>query len=269
MAFETAAASAPCCCISSFFLLMGLAMAGEGARQYFMVQKIRNTPTSKVRSAAAGLVELAGKAMPTAQGASPVTKTPAVYWKVLAQYYYQSRKHSGWRTFYSKSSKSRFYLEDDTGKVLIEPVDAEISVKPDFYFNGHLSDKTFFGLIPQKQLDAQVLRYLKENPDAEQAFKGQGGKLIRMYEYFVGPKDDIYVLGSAQPLEGAKSEVAHENLIIRKDKADKIMYISDSSEKAIVGGMSVMSWVYLILGGFMTAGAFLAVLFAVSTMFMG
>ncbi len=271
MAVENLAASAPCCFCSAIALIAGLAALGEGSREYLLVRKIRNTPTSKVRSAAVGLVELAGKAVPTEEMKSPVTKNASAYWHVLAQYYHQSshRGHdtSEWVTFYSKSSAARFYVEDDTGRMLIDPAGGEIRIKPDFSFEGHLSDKTFFGLIPQRQLDAQVLGYLKENPDAEQAFKAHGGQNIRLYEYFLAPKDDIYVLGSAKPLEGASSEVAHENLMVVRDKSEKILLVSDSSEKALTGSIGITSWVVLLFGLLLTAAAFIALLFGIVTSF--
>ncbi|NYZ74015.1 hypothetical protein H0O00_02645, partial [Candidatus Micrarchaeota archaeon] len=151
MAVENLVASAPCCVCSGLALIAGLAALGEGARQYMLVQKIKNTPTSKVRSAAVGLVELSGKAMPTVQGVSPVTKNPSVYWHVMAQYYHHKHDRHGhdqseWVTFYSKTSTAKFYVEDDTGKMLIDPAGGEVRVKADFQFEGHLSDKAFFGL---------------------------------------------------------------------------------------------------------------------------
>lgn len=258
MAVENLVAGVPCCLCPGVFLIAGLAALGQGARQYITVRKIKNTPTSKVRSAAVGLVELVGKALPTEELKSPVTKSVSVYWHVMAEYYHHHHDRHGhdrdeWITFYSKSSNARFYVQDDTGKMLIDPAGGEVRIKADFQFEGHMSDKAFFGLIPQRQLDAQVLNYLKENPEVEQAFKAHSNTNIRMYEYFVAPKDDIYVLGSAQPLQGASSAVAQENLMVVKDKSEKILLISDSSEKALVSSMSFMSWVILFFGVLFTA----------------
>jgi len=256
----------PCCCPGIFFLAAGLSIAYVGYTKYKLVEKIKNTPTSKVRSAAAGLVELYGKAKCQEKLISPITKSTCTYWKVDAQYYYQTKNSSGWRTFFSDLSGKQFYLEDDTGKMLIDPKSAQVSIPPDFNFQGHLSDKAFFGLIPQQQLDAKVLSYLEENPNAKEAFKGQGGRLIRVYEYYIAEGDSVYVLGSAEPLEGAHSEVAHENLIVRKNNYDKMMFISDSSEAKIVGSNSLESWVYLFLGLGITITALIVMLIGAGTL---
>jgi len=260
--------SLPCCCPGIFFLAVGLSLTYAGYTKYKLVEKIKNTPTSKVRSAAAGLVELFGKAKCQEKLISPITKSTCTYWKVDAQYYYQTKNSSGWRTFYSDLSGKQFFLEDDTGKMLIDTKSAQVSIPPDFHFQGHLSDKAFFGLIPQQQLDAKVLAYLEENPNAEAAFKGQGGRLIRVYEYYIAEGNAVYVLGSAQPLEGASRAVAHENLIVRKNNIDKMMFISDSSETKIVGGNSLEAWIYLFLGLGITISALIVMLFGAGTIML-
>jgi hypothetical protein len=230
-------------------MLGGGVVAYMGISKYLLVQKIRNTPTSKVRSAAAGLVELMGKAKGK-KLKSPITKNGCVFWEIVAQYYYQTKNSSGWRTFFTDTSSERFHLDDGTGRMLIEPSEAEVDLKPDFKFEGHLKDRTFFGLIPQKKLDAKVIAYLKENKKAEAAFKSCSGRRFRLYEYIAVPDDKVYVLGTAMPVEGKGSSVAHENLIVKKDKHDKVMLISDSSEKDIVGKMGLTSWASLLLGLF-------------------
>jgi hypothetical protein len=240
--------STPACCVLGFLLIFAIGLTYNGAKQYLFLEKIRNTPTSKVRSAAAGLVELFGKAIQKEKLVSPITKDKCVYWKVIAEYYYQTKNSSGWRKFFNEESTERFYLEDDTGKMLIEPKDAKIEIPYDFSFEGHLKDRTFFGLIPQKQLDKQVLDYLGENTLAKEAFQRMSNRRCRLREYYIAKNDNVYVLGNAEPLEGASSHVAHENLIVKKGNLEKIMYISDSSETKIAGKMNLTAWASLIIG---------------------
>lgn len=146
-------AGLPCCCASVFFAVAGGAILYDAYGKYRLSQRIRNTPTSKARSAAVGLAELSGKAKPLEALTSPVTKSACAYWEVVGQYYYQRKKSSGWRTFHHASSGNRFHLEDETGKVLIEPKDASVRISADFSFQGHLEEKMFFGLLPAKQVE--------------------------------------------------------------------------------------------------------------------
>ncbi|MGV8176976.1 MAG: hypothetical protein ACP5NX_04200, partial [Candidatus Bilamarchaeaceae archaeon] len=83
-------------CFGSLFII-GLALLAAGANQYLLRQKIKNTPTSKVRSAALGLAELFGKARAFGDMRSPLEGKTCAYWYVVMEEYRQSRKHSGWQ----------------------------------------------------------------------------------------------------------------------------------------------------------------------------
>jgi hypothetical protein len=259
MAAESAFSGVPCCCMGGFFLLFGGSLAWYGGQQYILLQKMKNTPTSKVRSAAAGLVELFGKAKCKEPMESPISKAKCIYWNLNCEYYYTTRKSSGWRTFYSKHSSNQFFLEDDTGKMLVDPKDAQFNIPADFHSQGHMSDKAVFGLIPQKQLAPNVLEWLERDPPAKSAFIGQGGRDLRVTESFIAEDDPLYVLGSAEPIPGAMSDVKSENLMMKKGN-DKILFITDSAENKFQGMMGIASWIYLILGLALFLGSLLAIL---------
>jgi hypothetical protein len=247
------------CCFGFFFLIGSALLFNDALQQYLLGQKIRNTPTSKARAAAIGLVELSGKAKCPEKVISPITKSPCAYYEVCAQYYYKHKKSSGWRTFHRDESRNRFYLEDDSGKILVEPDKANVNIPADFTFQGTLNDKQFFGLLPSNQVDQKVLKYLEENPKAAEAAKGMSGKQLRFMEYYIAEGDPLFVLGSAEPLEGATSAVAAENLIVRKSARDKIMLISDSSEKKVLGVLSLKFYLEVLFGLFMVFFSVMAI----------
>jgi hypothetical protein len=247
------------CCFGFFFLLGSALLFNDAFQQYLLGQKIRNTPTSKARAAAIGLVELNGKAKSKDRLTSPITRTACAYYDVYCEYYYHTKNSSGWRTFYRECSDNQFYLEDDTGKVLADSKGAKVSIQPDFSFKGTLNDKAFFGLLPSNQVDRKVLDYLESNPKAKEAAKAYSGNQLRFLEYFIADGDALYVLGSAEPLEGAKSAVASENLVVRKNKRDNVMLVSEKSEKLILGVLSLKFYIEIFFGLFMVFFSIMAI----------
>jgi hypothetical protein len=247
------------CCSGIFFLVFGLALIFGGTQKYLLAQKIKNTPTSKVRSAAVGLVELFGKAKCKEILDSPVSEERCIYWRVKGEYY-KPGKHGGWRDIYNASSSLQFYLEDDTGKMLIEPKDGEIDIPRDFYSEGHLSEGGIFGMFKNKVLDKKVFDFLAATPAAGQAFRNHSAYDLRLTEWFIAEGDPLYVLGNAEPLKGASSALAHENLIVRMGGGEKIMFISDSGERKALDRVQGSIWWMLLLGVVLSAIGLFALL---------
>ncbi|MFA6004741.1 MAG: hypothetical protein WC881_11820 [Elusimicrobiota bacterium] len=81
---------------------------------------IENTPTSKVRSAAMGLVELSGQAVPRTLLQAPCTGRECCWWCCRVQEYKRSGKNSRWVTVKEIGSQDMFYLQDSTGRVLVD-----------------------------------------------------------------------------------------------------------------------------------------------------
>jgi hypothetical protein len=219
------------CCAALVGLVIGLGLLYYGLQRYLLLQKINNTPTSKVRSAAVGLVELFGNALCKEPQSSPISQAKCIYWKVHEEWY-QPGKHGGWRTISLNSSHKDFYLQDETGKMLVDPSDATIEIPSDFSSTGRLSGKGFLG-IPQKQLDQKVLDYLERNPEAKARCLRYSSYELRFTEWFIAEGDPLYVLGTAEPQDGVSSSIGFENLVMKQGKYDKMFYISDSGERKV------------------------------------
>ncbi|MDD2655646.1 MAG: GIDE domain-containing protein [Candidatus ainarchaeum sp.] len=252
-----------CCCIGGFCLFFGLLLIYNGTQRRLLIQRIKNTPTSKVRSAAAGLVELFGKAVCKDGMDSPVSQRRCAFWRIHGEYY-QPGKHGGWRTILRKDSSTPFYLEDETGKMLIDPKGAEVDIPQDFQSTGHLSEKGFFGLLPQRQLHPNVLALMERDQEIGNKFRSRSSYNLRITEYFIAEGDPLYVFGNAVLLEGASSHVAHENLTVKKPKGAP-MYISDSHEKRAIDKLNTSMAVQLAIGLALTAIG----LFMLLTVFLG
>jgi E3 Ubiquitin ligase len=89
---------------------------------------IEDTPTSRVRSAAQGYVELIGRGMlpPNSANKAPLTGIPCTWWR----YKIDERRYTGrsrsWSTIQSDTSAVPFLLDDGTGQCLIDPRGAEV-----------------------------------------------------------------------------------------------------------------------------------------------
>ncbi|MGD8909511.1 MAG: GIDE domain-containing protein [Chromatiales bacterium] len=94
-------------------------------RSLHRARLIEDTPTSRIRSAPQGYVELIGQAA-LMQGESifaPLSGMPCCWWRFKIE-----RKHDkGWRVTRSGQSESLFLLRDETGECIIDPDGAHVS----------------------------------------------------------------------------------------------------------------------------------------------
>jgi hypothetical protein len=89
---------------------------------------IEDTPTSRVRSAAQGYVELSGRGMlpPDAATKAPLTGLPCTWWRYKIEERRASGRSRSWSTLESDTSTEPFLLDDGTGRCLIDPRGAEV-----------------------------------------------------------------------------------------------------------------------------------------------
>jgi hypothetical protein len=89
---------------------------------------IEDTPTSRVRSAAQGYVELCGHGQPppNAECKGPLTGLPCTWWRYKIEERRSSGRSRSWTTVQGDTSAVPFVLDDGTGKCLIDPRGAEV-----------------------------------------------------------------------------------------------------------------------------------------------
>lgn len=185
---------------------------------------IENIPTSTVRGMAVGLVEVKGKAVCIEQPLiSYFAKAPCVFFRYQVEELRSSGKSSRWVTIASYSSTNYFYLEDETGKVAVDPQGAELHLRVDRQFSNSWSG----------QGKAELLSGLAGLGLTSTSFLGFS-KSLRCSETYIAPGDFIYVMGNAcSAVSGNFSEKGHENLCIRKERAP-VFCLSDHSEKELL-----------------------------------
>lgn len=104
-------------------ILAGLVLIFIGFRAYRVGRLIKNTPTEKVRSAAVGRTELFGTAIPKDYVIDrPFTDGKCLYASYKVEEYREYNdddKNDEWKTIFSKTLAPPFYLDDGTGRMLI------------------------------------------------------------------------------------------------------------------------------------------------------
>jgi len=116
----------------AFWAFGGAAVtAVAGVVQWRRARAFEDTPTSKIRSAAQGYVELSGhaRALPGAPIISPLSHQRCCWFQYRVQERTTSQRN-GWRTVDEGTSDAIFALDDDTGRVVIDPAGAGVSAVP-------------------------------------------------------------------------------------------------------------------------------------------
>ncbi len=175
----------------------GIAAFGWGFKVWRRMRLIVDTPTAKVRSMPMGRVELRGRAQEKAELQAPITKRPCVYYRYTVEEERRSGKNRTWVTVdRGDSSAWAFYLEDETGSVLLMPEGASVEIACDFEAkHGGLSG-LIFGREPS----------FDPSPWMNRGWLGVASKKLRFREWRIHAGEALYVLGVSQERGGIAAE---------------------------------------------------------------
>ena len=233
-------------------LLSGIALFALSLYFYKKRQLIADTPTSKIRSIAMGIVEIIGQVVPIQERLfkSPFTDKDCVYYHYTIEEYRSSGKNSHWVTIQKAEQKDLFYLRDDTGSVLIDPTDAHIEARRDFEYQSSLG----------KDPPEQVIRFLTTHHLSHEGFLGIN-KTMRYQETLIAPDDTLYIMGTAGENPYRKESTANhiDSIMIQKGEHEKHYYITDKSEKQLLTNLSLITYgiggcgvVFIIMGAILS-----------------
>jgi len=254
--------------MAAAFTLIGGFVFFLGFFKWRKLRVIRDTPRSKIRSMAMGVVEIHGSVEADQLIRSPFSKTECVYYKWEIKEYRRSSSSSGkgsshrWEEVGSGERSVPFFARDETGRALVEPDGAEfmVSCKNSYYQKGK-------GLIGSLKAIPKIIEALKNidpndpasldigGDDFEPMESGGSFRAVsvgdrKYYEYFVEPDDNLFVLGTA-----ANDSSAPDNVVIKRGKNEKTFIISDKSEKGVLKKLKKLVRTCLIIGGiFLAAG---------------
>ena len=119
---------------TALLLIVSVVMLYLVFRFHHRIRMISDTPTSKIRSAAQGYVELEGEGL-LLKGdnrRSPLSGLPCLWYKYKVEKRVVSTDSKGhrqtrWKTIDSGKSESLFLVKDDTGECVIDPEGAEVT----------------------------------------------------------------------------------------------------------------------------------------------
>jgi len=151
---------------------------------------IMNTPASKIRSAAMGLVEVSGLAAGPYSIMAPITGMPCYYYRTMAWQWKRQGKNSQWVKVADESYHVPFFLEDSTGRVLVNPQGAETEVHRDF--QEEFSQSLFNSRM---EIPANVTGFLVRHGVSTDC-------KIKLEEYCIKPKNALFILGTLSENSG-------------------------------------------------------------------
>lgn len=106
-----------------------IALLVSGFVLIYRARLMEDTPTSLIRSAAQGYVELSGHArlLPGPPIVSPLSDTRCVWWSYRVQERDRNEKNNQWRTIEEETSGELFLLADTTGECIVDPDYASVT----------------------------------------------------------------------------------------------------------------------------------------------
>jgi hypothetical protein len=216
-----------------FILILGIGLFVWAIICFKDKRLIENIPTSKIRSIAMGLVEIYGEVVTSVDNIlkSPFSQSDCVYYRYTIEELRSTGKSTHWATIRKGTNYVYFYLKDDTGMVLVDPQDAKIDIPADNVFKSSLGKDPSY--MVQKFLEKERVKF-------EGSLLGIN-KTMRYSEFFIAPKDKLYIMGTAADnpfVKDASTFKGVEDVIIKKGKHEKIYYISDKSERMILSRLN-------------------------------
>jgi hypothetical protein len=165
-------------------LCAGIYLFFNGFRLLRRRQLILNTPVSKIRSASIGMVELSGLAVGPYTVSAPITERPCYYYRTLVWEWKRQGRSSQWVKVAAECMHVPFFLDDNTGKIMVDPRSAELDLHRDF----------------QQEFCDSLFTTKEEVPPNVRTLLSRHGvnttNKIKVEEFCIKPKNALFLLGT-------------------------------------------------------------------------
>lgn len=133
----------------------------QGFKVFREYKIVEDTPRIPIRSVAMGLVRVRGRAQAAAPTRSPVTHTPCCFYKVEIEQWRVHNNTGRWEHLRTDCDGGRFYLQDDTGQVLVDPFAAELDLPAGAA--REVNSNRSSGLGSSGASDVELLQYVNQS----------------------------------------------------------------------------------------------------------
>ncbi len=176
---------------------------------------ILNTETFKITTIKKGFYEIRGKVVKIDKELqSPYSESKCVYYKFKVEQEKSNGKSSTWRTIINDEQFVRFYIEDSSGKAIIDLDGAKLK------FNKDISERSGgFWKAATHNMENTLAKYGKTS----KAWIFE--KKLRYHETFLEEGDNVFAIGEVVDFEGYYP-------VFRKNKLPFI--VSDKSEESLL-----------------------------------
>jgi hypothetical protein len=165
-------------------LCLGLFLFFQGFRLLQRRHLILDTPVSKIRSASMGMVELSGLAVGPYTVPAPITARPCYCYRTFVWEWKQSGKNKRWVKVAAECMHVPFFLDDNTGKVMVDPRGADLDLHRDF----------------EQEFCDSIFTTKQEVPPKVRGFLSRHGvnttNKIKVEEFCIKPKNALFLLGT-------------------------------------------------------------------------
>ena len=199
--------------------LVVIAIVGFFFAFYFVSRKrvIEDTPTSKIRSAAQGYVELVGHGhlMEGQPIISPLTGTTCTWYEFKVEEKRQTGKRTEWKTIRKGISDELFLIKDETGQCVIDPEGAHVTVSNKSVWHGNTASPMGMSTI-RRQSNKPMLNMFSITI-------GDGLSRYRYTEKLLHPGEALYAIGLYKTVGGSGAHFdvnADVRELIREWKTD-------------------------------------------------
>jgi E3 Ubiquitin ligase len=164
--------------------IAGVCLFVRGFQMLRYKRLILNTPASKVRSASMGLVEVTGTAKGPQTIPAGITGDACYYYRATAWKLKQSGRNQNWERVANESLYLPFFVQDSTGRMLVNAQGAQLDVHCNFKDEIRSS---FFST--NEMISPNVSKFLLR-------YGLVGEEAIKLEEYCIKPDFPLFVLGT-------------------------------------------------------------------------
>jgi hypothetical protein len=131
-------------------VVVGLLLFIFGFVKYREYRVLADTPVVPIRSVAMGLSHVAGASTGGQPLTSPLTQVPCYYYEVRVEKKVRRNNQDTWEETHKERAEVPFYLQDETGAVLVNPQHAEYNLPRAFCGELRPPALLSFGHAPRK-----------------------------------------------------------------------------------------------------------------------